>query len=91
MKVEWDEQSEELIVTTKYGTFRIDAIAALGILAWVKSSKVKVFVSQCLDVPQVVYQRRIVRIICNLPFKTCLELCQPDVYFFAYVHIAPIS
>lgn len=26
MKVEWDEQSEVLIVTTKYSTFRIDAV-----------------------------------------------------------------
>ena len=26
MKVKWDERSEELIVTTKYSTFRIDAI-----------------------------------------------------------------
>ena len=26
MQVEWDEQSEELIVTTKYNTFRINAI-----------------------------------------------------------------
>ena len=26
MKVEWDEQSEELIVTTKYSTFRISAV-----------------------------------------------------------------
>ena len=26
MKVKWDERSEELIVTTKYGTFRISAV-----------------------------------------------------------------